>query len=74
MIEGHFFHWQPANISDIFCENSDVMFSDKLPITGMLSRIDGKIGRLSYMQPDGKNGEITVLLSELIPVGVAHAE
>ena len=74
MIAGHFFRWQPANLDDLFCEDTAVKFCDKLPLVGMLSRIDGKIGRLSYMQPDGKKAEIPVLLSELIPVGVAHAE
>jgi hypothetical protein len=71
---GQFVRWNPPDISQIFCEDTAVMFSDKLPLMGMLSRIDGQIGRMSYMQANGKKGEIPVLMSELMPAGVAHAE
>jgi hypothetical protein len=72
---GSFVRWDPQDPSKIFCEDTAVMISERLPLIGILSRIDGDIGRMSYMQINGKRGEITVMLSELVPLGgVPHAE
>lgn len=74
MDAGTLVRWNPCDISRIFCEDTAIRFAEKLPLPGILSRVDGEIAGLSYMQPNGKKGKIAVMLSELIPVGVPHAE
>ena len=71
---GSFVLWNPKDLTKIFCENTAVMFAEKTPLVEMISRVDGEIGRISYLNPNGKKGEIAVLLSECSPIGVPHAE
>ena len=71
---GSFVFLNPPDITRIFCEHQAILFAEKLPLIGIMSRIDGEVGRMSYLRPNGKKGEIAVLLSELIPVGVPHAD
>ena len=71
--EGSFVTWNPANIEDILCETAATALKDRLPLPGIMSRIDGAIGRMAYMQRSGQRAEITVRLSEVQPVGgMAH--
>lgn len=73
MIAGALVKWSPSDIGQILPEDSATLIAGSLPIPGILSRIDGDIGRMAYMQQNGKKGEITVRLDELILVlGVAH--
>ena len=48
--------------------------NDILPILGMIKDINGKIGKMSYLRPDGQKVEMTVMISELKAAGVLCAE
>jgi len=69
MMAGSLVRWNPPDLSRIFCEDTAISFAEQIPLPGILSRVDGRIGRMSLMQRNGKKGEIAVLLSELIPCG-----
>jgi hypothetical protein len=74
MIEpGTIAEWHPENLHALFRRETAFRMYQRIPITGMISRVDGKAGILKCMGPHGFE-EIPVLLSELKNTGVPHAE
>ena len=66
--EGSLVLWNPQNLVDLVPLERAKILSQMLPIPGMVTRIDGDIGRMSYLQKNMKKAEMTVKLSELEPV------
>ena len=65
--------WDPDNLHALFRRETAFKFYARLPITGIVSRIDGNAAILKYAGPNGFE-TVPVLLSELERVGVPHAE
>ena len=71
---GSLVKWEPASINKIFCNKTNRITKESLPILGMIKDINGEIGRMSYLRPNGQKAEMTVLISELKAAGVPCAE
>ena len=65
--------WNPDNLHALFRRETAFKFYARLPIIGIVSRIDGKAAILKYAGPNGFE-TVPVLLSELKKAGVPHAE
>lgn len=63
--------WRPPHLELIFNEEDQATVKRRLPISGIMIRVDGRAGLLAYELPNGKIARQAVLLDECLPAGVA---
>ena len=67
--------WNPhqESLYQMFPRNTAFRLYHMVPIPGIVKHVSRAAAIMSFMGPQGKE-EIPVLLAELIPAGVPHAE
>lgn len=71
MIETGFCKWSPSQdrLFQMFRHDTAFRLYRRVPITGILRRIDCDAGQFSCIGPSGKMEVYPVLISEIMPVG-----
>jgi hypothetical protein len=74
MQKGAIVQWTPRDdLHKLFPRGTAFRLYQMVPLAGVIEDISGNAARMSFRTPKGKE-HMTVLLSECIPAGVAHAE
>ena len=73
--DGSMVRWNPQqdHLYEMFSRETAFRLYHMVPIPGIVKHVSREAAIMSFMGPRGKE-EIPVLLSELIPAGVARAE